>query len=47
MKNVTMSFGVTKISNNDKIESLTKRADNNMYESKRAGQSAALLENKK
>jgi len=34
---VTMSFGATKISKNDKIESLTKRADNNMYGSKKQG----------
>jgi len=35
--NVTMSFGATKFSKNDTIESLTKRADNNMYESKKQG----------
>ncbi|MGM0499054.1 MAG: diguanylate cyclase [Bacillota bacterium] len=34
---VTMSFGATKLSKNDTIESLTKRADNNMYESKKQG----------
>ena len=34
---LTMSFGATKISKNDTIESLTKRADNNMYESKKQG----------
>jgi len=35
--NVTMSFGATKLRENDTIESLTKRADNNMYESKKKG----------
>ncbi len=35
--NVTMSFGSTKICKNDTIESLTKRADKNMYESKKQG----------
>jgi diguanylate cyclase (GGDEF)-like protein/PAS domain S-box-containing protein len=35
--NVTMSFGATKFRKNDTIESLTKRADNNMYESKKQG----------
>lgn len=34
---VTMSFGATKLSKKDTIESLTKRADNNMYESKKQG----------
>ena len=35
--NITMSFGATKIRKNDSIKSLTKRADNNMYESKKQG----------
>lgn len=35
--NVTMSFGATKISKDDTINSLTKRADDNMYESKKKG----------
>ncbi|MGM0446356.1 MAG: diguanylate cyclase [Bacillota bacterium] len=35
--NVTMSFGATKIRENDTIKSLTKRADDNMYESKKRG----------
>jgi len=35
--NVTMSFGATKLSKNDSIESLTQKSDNNMYESKKQG----------
>lgn len=35
--NVTMSFGATKFSQDDTIETLTKKADNNMYESKKQG----------
>lgn len=35
--NVTMSFGATKLRENDTIESLTNRADTNMYESKKQG----------
>lgn len=34
---VTMSFGATKLRENDTIESLTHRADTNMYESKKQG----------
>ena len=35
--NITMSFGATKIRENDTIKSLTKRADDSMYESKKRG----------
>jgi diguanylate cyclase (GGDEF)-like protein len=34
---ITMSFGATRIKRDDSIKSLTKRADNNMYESKKKG----------
>lgn len=34
---ITMSFGGTKIKNDDTLKSLTKRADHNMYESKKKG----------
>lgn len=34
---ITMSFGGTKIKDDDTLKSLTKRADHNMYESKKKG----------
>jgi diguanylate cyclase (GGDEF)-like protein/PAS domain S-box-containing protein len=34
---ITISFGATRIKRDDSIKSLTKRADNNMYESKKKG----------
>ena len=34
---VTMSFGAAKLKNDDTLKSLTKRADDNMYESKKKG----------
>ena len=40
---VTMSFGAAKLKNDDTLKSLTKRADDNMYESKKKGKDAITV----
>jgi diguanylate cyclase (GGDEF)-like protein/PAS domain S-box-containing protein len=41
--NVTMSFGAVKIRKDDTVKSLTKRADDNMYESKKRGKDVITI----
>lgn len=41
--NITMSFGAAKIRKDDTVKSLTKRADDNMYESKKKGKDVITI----
>lgn len=41
--NVTMSFGAVRIRKDDTVKSLTKRADDNMYESKKRGKDVITI----